>query len=80
MSDTPRTGPATFTDLQRATGIPTKRLYAAIERGEVPAKKIGGRIYSRWEWIHQFCETGTWNSDSTKQNVAYRTPVRAVEV
>jgi hypothetical protein len=69
----PASGPATFRDLQRAIGIPTKRLYAAIDAGEVPARKIGGRVYSRFEWINEFCQTGTWNPDridrSTEQPI-----------
>jgi hypothetical protein len=61
MDDMPRAGTASFRDVQRVLGISHGRLAAAGERGEVPLKKIGGRWFSRWEWIRTFCETGTWN-------------------
>jgi hypothetical protein len=72
----PASGPATFKDLQAATGIPRVRLYQAIERGEVPARKIGGRIYTRHEWIRQWCETGAWNPDAITTTPEPTDPIR----
>jgi hypothetical protein len=59
--DYPKSGPATLDDLRRVLGISRARAAAAVERGELPARKIGGKYYSRFEWIRTFCETGTWN-------------------
>jgi hypothetical protein len=76
MKDMPRAGTATFRDVQRVLGISHGRLAAAGERGEVPLKKIGGRWFSRWEWITAFCETGTWNPDVITVTPESAEPIR----
>jgi hypothetical protein len=74
--DYPKSGPATLDDLRRVLGISRARAAAAVERGELPARKIGGKYYSRFEWIRTFCETGTWNPDAITVTPASAEPIR----
>ena len=78
MSDIPASGPATLDDVSRATGIRRQRLTLAVANGDdVPLKKIGGRWYSRHEWIRAWIETGTFNPNRIERAPE---PVRADEI
>jgi hypothetical protein len=55
----PESGPATIEDVQRACGLGRTATRNAVLRGELPARKIGGKYVSRWEWIHAW-ERGEW--------------------
>ena len=69
----PESGPATIDDVQRVCGLGRTATRSAVLRGELPAKKIGGKYISRWEWINAWLvNPDSWNA--TPITPIFRTP------